>query len=184
MAELAREEIEALQCRHCTPAAEFSLLHLNISSILPRAGDPEMAELAREEIEALQAGLEEQGERLKIMLLPKDPLDERNIMLEVLLRTLCMFCMLCCAVLEMLRCGRGAAAPGGRLRVSPWRQCKRRAAALAWGLGLGWRVGMGMGVHGRGHGHGRGSYTIRLGSSLAGAGLQTRLLSHMCRRQR
>lgn len=47
------------------------------------AGDPEMAELAREEAEALQEQLEEQGERLKYLLLPKDPLDERNIMLEV-----------------------------------------------------------------------------------------------------
>lgn len=42
-----------------------------------------MAELAREEIDVLSAALDEQGERLKVMLLPKDPLDERNIMLEV-----------------------------------------------------------------------------------------------------
>lgn len=46
-------------------------------------GDPEMAELAREEMEALQAAIEQQGERLKYLLLPKDPLDEKNIMLEV-----------------------------------------------------------------------------------------------------
>lgn len=42
-----------------------------------------MAELAREEADALQVQLEEQGERLKFLLLPKDPLDEKNIMLEV-----------------------------------------------------------------------------------------------------
>ena len=42
-----------------------------------------MAELAREEIEALQQTIEELGDQLKIMLLPKDPLDDRNIMLEV-----------------------------------------------------------------------------------------------------
>lgn len=46
-------------------------------------GDPEMAELAREEIEMLQQEVDEQGGRLKLMLLPKDPLDDRNIMLEV-----------------------------------------------------------------------------------------------------
>lgn len=46
-------------------------------------GDPEMAELAREEADALASTLEEQGELLKVLLLPKDPLDEKNIMLEV-----------------------------------------------------------------------------------------------------
>lgn len=47
------------------------------------AGDPEMAELAREEVDTLSAAIEEQGERLKLLLLPRDPLDEKNIMLEV-----------------------------------------------------------------------------------------------------
>ena len=42
-----------------------------------------MAELAREEIDELQQQLEQQGEGLKFLLLPKDPLDEKNIMLEV-----------------------------------------------------------------------------------------------------
>ncbi len=42
-----------------------------------------MAELARDEVEMLQQQIEEQGERLKFLLLPKDPLDEKNIMLEV-----------------------------------------------------------------------------------------------------
>lgn len=46
-------------------------------------GDPEMAELAREEVETLQQQIESQGDRLKFLLLPKDPLDEKNIMLEV-----------------------------------------------------------------------------------------------------
>ncbi|KAI3436138.1 hypothetical protein D9Q98_002195 [Chlorella vulgaris] len=46
-------------------------------------GDPEMAEMAREEMEALQVAIDEQGERLKFLLLPKDPLDDKNIMLEV-----------------------------------------------------------------------------------------------------
>lgn len=47
------------------------------------AGDPEMAELARDEIDTLQAAIDEQGDELKFLLLPKDPLDEKNIMLEV-----------------------------------------------------------------------------------------------------
>lgn len=46
-------------------------------------GDAEMAELATEEIESLSSALEVQAERLKVLLLPKDPLDDKNIMLEV-----------------------------------------------------------------------------------------------------
>ena len=42
-----------------------------------------MAELAREEVETLSAALEASGEALKLLLLPRDPLDDRNIMLEV-----------------------------------------------------------------------------------------------------
>ena len=42
-----------------------------------------MTELARDEIEELQQQLEQHGEGVKFLLLPKDPLDEKNIMLEV-----------------------------------------------------------------------------------------------------
>lgn len=46
-------------------------------------GDVEMVELAREEIAILQEDIDSQSEKLKVLLLPKDPLDEKNIMLEV-----------------------------------------------------------------------------------------------------
>ncbi|CAL5222480.1 g4852 [Coccomyxa viridis] len=46
-------------------------------------GDPEMAELAKEEIEQLNAELVRLTGQLKLLLLPKDPLDEKNIMLEI-----------------------------------------------------------------------------------------------------
>lgn len=42
-----------------------------------------MAELAREEVELLQASIEERGEALKVLLLPRDPLDDKSVMLEV-----------------------------------------------------------------------------------------------------
>jgi peptide chain release factor 1 len=45
--------------------------------------DPEMKQLAREEIEALRQKTRELEERLKILLLPKDPNDEKNILLEI-----------------------------------------------------------------------------------------------------
>lgn len=47
------------------------------------AGDAEMEELAKEEADALGAQLEETEQKLTMLLLPSDPLDERNIMLEI-----------------------------------------------------------------------------------------------------
>ena len=42
-----------------------------------------MAELAKEEMEELNGKLAQLTTQLKVLLLPKDPLDEKNIMLEV-----------------------------------------------------------------------------------------------------
>lgn len=42
-----------------------------------------MSELAKEEIDELSKKATKLEQQLKILLLPKDPLDERNIMLEV-----------------------------------------------------------------------------------------------------
>lgn len=46
-------------------------------------GDAEMTEMVKEEIAMLTQQIDEQGDALKVLLLPADPLDERNIMLEV-----------------------------------------------------------------------------------------------------
>lgn len=45
--------------------------------------DPEMKEAALEEIDRLKASIEEGEEQLRIMLLPKDPNDEKGVILEV-----------------------------------------------------------------------------------------------------
>jgi len=45
--------------------------------------DPEMRKLARDEIEALQSRLDRLQAQLKALLLPKDPRDEKNILLEI-----------------------------------------------------------------------------------------------------
>jgi len=50
---------------------------------LLRDKDPEMRELAKGELPALEAQLVAITEKLKIQLLPKDPNDERNVILEV-----------------------------------------------------------------------------------------------------
>src|SRR5712672_1683661 len=45
--------------------------------------DEEMRELARVEIEALQAQLEQAESDLKLLLIPRDPNDEKNVILEI-----------------------------------------------------------------------------------------------------
>ncbi len=50
---------------------------------LLKDSDPDMRALAKEEIDRLTALSEELNERIKVLLLPKDPLDEKNIILEI-----------------------------------------------------------------------------------------------------
>ncbi|GLI68336.1 hypothetical protein VaNZ11_012737 [Volvox africanus] len=45
--------------------------------------DPEMAEFARAEIAELEVSLTQLQDKLRLQLVPKDPLDDRNIMLEI-----------------------------------------------------------------------------------------------------
>ena len=45
--------------------------------------DPEMRELGRSELARLRAREEKMSEALKVLLLPKDPNDERNVLLEI-----------------------------------------------------------------------------------------------------
>jgi peptide chain release factor 1 len=47
------------------------------------AGDPELRELAQNEIPALRERIREIEERIKILLLPRDPNDGKNVILEV-----------------------------------------------------------------------------------------------------
>jgi len=47
------------------------------------SGDDELAELAREEIPALESELAELDEKLFVMLTPKDPNDEKNVIMEI-----------------------------------------------------------------------------------------------------
>jgi peptide chain release factor 1 len=50
---------------------------------LVEAGDPDMRDLAREELKSLVAKREELVGEMKILLIPKDPNDEKNVMLEI-----------------------------------------------------------------------------------------------------
>jgi peptide chain release factor 1 len=46
-------------------------------------GDPELREMAALEVEDLEAKIDQLEHRLKILLLPRDPNDDKNIMLEI-----------------------------------------------------------------------------------------------------
>jgi peptide chain release factor 1 len=45
--------------------------------------DPEMKELARQELRELEIKVKDSEDRLKFLLVPKDPLDEKNIIMEI-----------------------------------------------------------------------------------------------------
>ena len=45
--------------------------------------DPEFRDLARQELEADRAAIERLEEKLKLLLLPRDPLDDKNVLLEI-----------------------------------------------------------------------------------------------------
>jgi peptide chain release factor 1 len=51
--------------------------------LLLSADDEEMRELARVEVETLQARIDESESRLRLLLLPTDPNDEKNVILEI-----------------------------------------------------------------------------------------------------
>jgi peptide chain release factor 1 len=51
--------------------------------LMAQTEDEEMRELARVEIEALQAQLEQADADLKLLLIPQDPNDEKNVILEI-----------------------------------------------------------------------------------------------------
>lgn len=51
--------------------------------LLAETDDPEMKELLQEEIETITAQMEEDREDLRILLLPKDPNDDKNVIIEI-----------------------------------------------------------------------------------------------------
>ncbi|MDR3338406.1 MAG: peptide chain release factor 1 [Treponema sp.] len=65
-------EIEAL-------SAELS----DTRFLIQEEKDPEMKELAREELKNLEQRHKDAEDRLKFLLIPKDPLDEKNIIMEI-----------------------------------------------------------------------------------------------------
>ena len=65
---------EYKECKH---AVEDSL------AMLEEESDEEMRELAKEELNSSKARIEELEQELKILLLPKDPNDDKNVIVEI-----------------------------------------------------------------------------------------------------
>ena len=86
-----RRELQALAKKHSQLEAVVAKFReykrmtsdLEEARALLHSGDSEMEELAREEIDAKAPRLEEIEQEMKILLLPKDPNDEKNVIVEV-----------------------------------------------------------------------------------------------------
>ncbi|OIP97129.1 peptide chain release factor 1 [Candidatus Wirthbacteria bacterium CG2_30_54_11] len=51
--------------------------------IISHESDPDLLEMAREELNGLKAQIESAEQELKLMLLPRDPRDEKNVIIEI-----------------------------------------------------------------------------------------------------
>ena len=86
-----RGEFSRLSKEHAqlSEIVEGTRLHRKLSKeledakVLMRESDQEMRELGREEASRLEAEIEANTQRVKVSLLPKDPNDEKNILVEV-----------------------------------------------------------------------------------------------------
>jgi peptide chain release factor 1 len=55
----------------------------DVKDIIQNEKSPEMKELAREELKEIEMRIREAEDKLKFLLIPKDPLDEKNIIMEI-----------------------------------------------------------------------------------------------------
>ena len=80
---LSREYAQLNPLIACFRRYQDTLDDIAYAEALTQDGDPEVRSMAREEMESAKSRREALIEELQILLLPKDPNDERNIFLEV-----------------------------------------------------------------------------------------------------
>jgi peptide chain release factor 1 len=56
---------------------------LDVRALAAGEKDPEMREMAKEELRELETRIKDAEDRLKFLLIPRDPLDEKNIIMEI-----------------------------------------------------------------------------------------------------
>ncbi|MCD6259334.1 MAG: peptide chain release factor 1 [Helicobacteraceae bacterium] len=64
-------------------AQEYKALIQDLADTKEMLADPEMMEMAKEELKAIEPQLDRLEEEIKLLLLPKDPNDDRNIIVEL-----------------------------------------------------------------------------------------------------
>ncbi|QMV15151.1 peptide chain release factor 1 [Vibrio spartinae] len=80
---LSKEYSQLEEVTQCFQAYQQAQEDLVAAEEMAKEDDAEMREMAQEEIEAAQASIEQLTDTLQILLLPKDPNDERNCFLEI-----------------------------------------------------------------------------------------------------
>ena len=75
----ALDEIVEISRRHQKLAREQA----DLESMVRGESDPELANMAKEELHQVEPKLEELGQNLRVALLPKDPNDERDVIVEI-----------------------------------------------------------------------------------------------------
>jgi peptide chain release factor 1 len=80
---LNKEFSQLDQLMQTTSRYENLLQNQSDTEALAKGEDADMRELAREELPAIEAGIEACEVELKTLLVPRDPMDEANLFLEV-----------------------------------------------------------------------------------------------------
>ncbi|KUI98919.1 peptide chain release factor 1 [Vibrio sp. MEBiC08052] len=80
---LSKEFSQLEEVTQCFQAYQQAQEDLVAAEEMAKEDDAEMREMAQEEIEAARASIEQLTDTLQILLLPKDPNDERNCFLEI-----------------------------------------------------------------------------------------------------
>lgn len=81
MTELSKEQSNLEELYNS--AKEYFSIEQSIKENSNLLGDPELSELAKDELKELEARKEKLIEEIKILLIPKDPNDDKNIFLEL-----------------------------------------------------------------------------------------------------
>jgi peptide chain release factor 1 len=81
MTELSKEQSSLLPI--VEKAKEYKSLLEEIADSKDMLSDPEMADMAKEELKELEPQIPVIEEEIKMLLLPKDPNDDRNIIVEL-----------------------------------------------------------------------------------------------------
>ena len=73
------EDLVAIDAQHRKLAEEQA----DLRALIAEGGDPELVEMAQLELEDVETRLSGLAQRLRIALLPKDPNDERDVIVEI-----------------------------------------------------------------------------------------------------